>query len=61
VTLRLAGDPEGARDQRRQALALALEIRDRMEEGRALAALEIFEELEVPQRHAVAARLDQDG
>jgi hypothetical protein len=60
---------------------LALEIRNRFEEARALAglaeltagsdrdeavrlwreALAIFEELGVPERHAVAARLDQDG
>jgi DNA-binding SARP family transcriptional activator/tetratricopeptide (TPR) repeat protein len=81
TTLRLAGEAGAARDQHRQALALALEIRNRFEEARALAglaeltagsdldeavrlwreALAIFEELGVPERHAVAARLDQDG
>jgi DNA-binding SARP family transcriptional activator len=81
TTLRLAGEVAAARDQHRQALAMALEIRNRLQEGRALAglaelaaaedpgeavrlrraALEIFQELGVPERHALAALLDQDG
>jgi DNA-binding SARP family transcriptional activator/tetratricopeptide (TPR) repeat protein len=81
TSLRLAGVADAARDQHRQALALAVEIRNRFEEARALAglaeltagtdragavglwrdALKIFQELGVPERHAVAARLDQDG
>ena len=81
ATLRLAGEAAAAGDQHRLALALAVEMRNRFEEARALAgtaeltagsdrgeavrlwreALAIFEELGVPERHAVAARLDQDG